>query len=65
MNSQKIVTPYRISDINPENIVYSKTKEGSNKKILYLKYKDNNQDMPLTFQTPSLENFEKYKTKRI
>ena len=64
MISQKIVTPYRISDIKTDNIIYSKTKEGNNKKILYLKYKDNNLDMPLTFQTPSLQNFEKIQNKK-
>ncbi|VVU95089.1 hypothetical protein CPAV1605_814 [seawater metagenome] len=57
--STVVSKPYRISNIDIENIVYHSMKEGANKKILYLKYKDNNRDMPLTFQTPSLLNTEK------
>ena len=56
--SHVILKPYRISNIDTNKIVYYNMKEGSTKKILYLKYKDNNRDMRLTFQTPSLYNKE-------
>ena len=54
MNSN--LKPFLISDIDINNIVYSDLKEGKNKNILYLKYKDNSRDTRLIFQTPSLLN---------
>ena len=62
MNSV-IMKPYRISDINFDNIVYSNLKGGKNKKVVYIKYDDNKINHKLTFQTTSLLNTDDIKKK--
>jgi len=48
--------PYRFYNINLENIVYTKIKSNTTKKIIYIKYNDNNKLNNLVFQTPTLYN---------
>ena len=48
--------PYRTSEIDFSNVVYTKTKETSKKKIILIKYMDNNKLSNLVFQTPTLFN---------
>ena len=57
MNSV-IMKPYRISEVDLNNIVYSQVKDGKNKKVVYIKYNNNNTQTRLTFQTTSLINSE-------
>jgi len=63
MNCQE---PYRISQIDLNNIIYLKTKENQNKKVVYIKYQDKDKVKNLVFQTPTLINinnievFDKY-----
>lgn len=47
-------TPYRISEINPDNICYTNIKSSNNKTIIYLNYMDSDKLKNLVFQTPSL-----------
>jgi len=49
-------TPYRISEINTDNICYSDIKTNIKKTIIYLKYSDNNKLKNIIFQTPTLLN---------
>ena len=51
--------PYKISDINLNKIVYSKIKETKNKKIIIIKYNDNNKFNEFVFQLPTLLNINK------
>jgi hypothetical protein len=51
--------PYRYKQLNLDNIIYSKPKQLSNKKIIYVKYNDNNTMNQLVFQCPTLLNINK------
>uniref|UniRef100_A0A6C0ECV7 Uncharacterized protein n=1 Tax=viral metagenome TaxID=1070528 RepID=A0A6C0ECV7_9ZZZZ len=51
--------PYKISDIDLNKIVYSKIKETKNKKIVIIKYNDNNKFNEFVFQLPTLLNINK------
>jgi hypothetical protein len=48
--------PYRYSNINLDNIMYSKTKQLNQKRIIYIKYNDSNNMNQLVFQCPTLYN---------
>lgn len=53
MNSQE---PYRLSNINLLNIVYTNIKQTDTKKIILIKYQDKNKLRNFVFQTPTLLN---------
>jgi len=53
MNYQE---PYRIHQIDFNNLIYTKLKNTDTKKIIFIKYKDNNKQNPLVIQLPSLLN---------
>ena len=44
--------PYRINEINVDNICYTDIKTNKNKTIVYLKYRDTNKLQNIVFQTP-------------
>ena len=46
--------PYRINEMNVDNICYTDIKSNSKKTIIYLKYMDNNKFKNFVFQTPTL-----------
>lgn len=53
-----ILTPFRLDDINLNNIVYKKNiNKSDNKKIIFIKYNDNNVLKNFVFQLPSLINY--------
>ena len=49
-----IKVPYRISEIDLNNICYTDIKTNSKKTIIYIKYMDNHKLKNLVFQTPTL-----------
>jgi len=51
MSSSKV--PYRISEIDINNICYTDIKVNNKKTIVYLKYNDNNKFKNIVFQTPT------------
>ena len=53
MNIQK---PYKLSNINLDNIVYTNVKQTDRKKVILIKYNDKNKHKNLVFQTPTLLN---------
>lgn len=53
MHSQN---PYKISEINTEKIFFKNIKESENKKIIFIKYKDDNVLKNMVFQLPTLVN---------
>jgi hypothetical protein len=53
MNSQE---PYRLSNINLSNIVYTNIKQTDKKKVILIKYQDKHKLRNLVFQTPTLLN---------
>ena len=62
------IDPLKIDNINLNNIIYTKIKNLTNKKIIYIKYNDNlsNNEEPIknnlknfVFQTPTLLNIHK------
>ena len=53
MHSQN---PYKISDLNPEIVFFKNIKESDNKKIIFIKYKDDNVLKNMVFQLPTLNN---------
>jgi hypothetical protein len=56
MSSIKV--PYRISEIDINNICYTDIKVNNKKTIIYLKYNDNNRFKNIVFQTPTfLSNY--------
>lgn len=46
--------PYKLNEINFDNIVYGKIKENSKKKVIYVKYQHKNLLNNLVFQLPTL-----------
>jgi hypothetical protein len=50
--------PFKISDVNLDNIIYKTIKETHNRKIIFIKYKNNTDDKNknLVFQLPTLYN---------
>lgn len=50
------LTPYKFEDININNIIFSRIKKHNIKKIILIKYNDNNNFKKLVFQTPTLLN---------
>ena len=48
--------PFKISEINVDNICYTDVKTRNNKTIVYLKYMDSNKLRSIVFQTPTLLN---------
>ena len=48
--------PFKLENINLNNIKYTKVKSNSDKTIIYLKYLDKNKFKNLVFQSPSLIN---------
>lgn len=48
--------PFKISEINIDNICYTDIKTRNNKTIIYLKYMDTNKLRNIVFQTPTLLN---------
>lgn len=57
MNSK---TPYKIENINLNNIRYTNVKSGKNKTIVYIKYNDNDKMNNLVFQTPTFININNF-----
>lgn len=53
MHSQN---PFKISEVNPEQIFFKNIKESENKKIIFIKYKDDNVLRNMVFQLPTLIN---------
>jgi hypothetical protein len=53
MNYQE---PYRIHQINLNNLIYTKIKNTDTKKIIFIKYEENKKKNPLVIQLPSLLN---------
>ena len=53
MNFQE---PYRIHQIDFDNLIYTKIKKTDTKKIIFIKYQDNKKQTPLVIQLPSLLN---------
>lgn len=51
-----MVEPYKFGNINLNKIIYSKPKQSGNKKVILIKYNDNNKVKNLVFQTPTLYN---------
>jgi hypothetical protein len=51
-----MVEPYKFSEINLNKLIYSKPKQSGNKKVVLIKYNDNNKPGNLVFQTPSIYN---------
>lgn len=62
MNLQKSIlntqAPYKFHEIDLNKLVYSKIKSNKSKKIILIKYNDNNKLSNLVFQTPSLLNLQ-------
>lgn len=56
MNFQE---PYRIHQIDFDNIVYTKIKSSESKKIIFMKYKEKNKEKPFVIQCPTLLNINK------
>ena len=48
--------PYRINEIDVDNICYTDVKSNDTKTIVYLKYRDNSKLENIVFQTPNLLN---------
>ena len=48
--------PYRINNINLDNLVYSKFKKRENKKVIYVKYQHRSKMNNFVFQLPTLLN---------
>lgn len=48
--------PFKISDINLENLVYKEVKSNTNKTVVFLKYKKKNSLKNLVIQTPTFLN---------
>ena len=57
--SLHLIEPYRYGQLNLDNIVYSKTKQLNQKKIIYIKYNDNSHMNQFVFQCPTLLNINK------
>jgi hypothetical protein len=53
MNFQE---PYRIHQVDFNNIVYNKVKTSDSKKIIFIKYQDKNKQKPFVIQCPTLLN---------
>nr|QFG74674.1 MAG: hypothetical protein [Megaviridae environmental sample] len=49
-----IIHPYKLKNLNLDNIIYSDVKSTNDKTIVYLKYRENNINNRLVFQTPYL-----------
>ena len=54
--SKYTLEPYRISQIDLDNIRYTQIKSNNRKKVIYLKYQDKKKLKNLVFQTPTLLN---------
>lgn len=54
-----IQQPYKISNVDFDNIVYPNVKTNQNKKIILIKYNENNKLKNFVFQTPTLLNLYK------
>jgi len=50
-----MLVPYRINEIDLNNIIFKKIKESKNKKIIFIKYNDNKVNN-FVFQLPTLNN---------
>ncbi len=48
--------PYKISEVNTDKIFFKNIKESENKKIIFIKYKDDNVLKNMVFQLPTLVN---------
>jgi hypothetical protein len=51
-----MVEPYKFSEINLNKLIYSKPKQSGSKKVVLIKYNDNNKPGNLVFQTPTIFN---------
>ena len=54
-----ILYPYKISEINLKNIIYTKKKKSKNKTVIYIGYKDRKRVNKFVFQTCSFLNINK------
>ena len=60
-----IQSPFKISDINLNNIQYKNIKESKNRKIIFVKYRDNIKNKNLVFQLPTLINKSSFESSDI
>ena len=51
-----MVEPYKFSEINLNKLIYSKPKQSGSKKVVLIKYNDNDKPRNLVFQTPTIYN---------
>ena len=51
-----MVEPYKFSEINLNKLIYSRPKQSGSKKVVLIKYNDNDKARNLVFQTPSIYN---------
>ena len=51
-----MVEPYKFSEINLNKLIYSKPKQSGSKKVVLIKYNDNDKARNLVFQTPTIYN---------
>ena len=51
--------PFKVEEINFDNLKFTDMKSNSKKTIIYIKYDDNKELSNLVFQTPSLYNINK------
>ena len=52
-------TPFKIDNIDLDNVKYTNVKSNEKKTIVYIKYEDNNKLKNLVFQSPTLLNINK------
>jgi len=53
-----IQDPFRINQIDLNNIVYTKIKSNETKKIIFIKYNDSNNNKPFVIQLPTILNLQ-------
>ena len=51
-----MVEPYKFSEINLNKLIYSRPKQSGSKKVVLIKYNDNDKARNLVFQTPTIYN---------
>jgi len=60
-----VQSPFKVSEIQVDNIIYKNIKESTNRKIIFIKYKDNKKYKNLVFQLPTLINNSSIESKDI
>ena len=59
-----MVEPYKFSEIKLNKLIYSKPKQSGSKKVVLIKYNDNDKPRNLVFQTPTIYNLTEPDIKR-